>query len=350
MKQENGQNAVNSTPNNNMLAGSPGIKIAPVSNQPVDASSADRGSVFATSNTNNSTNTNTNPNTNSNTVSSTVSSTVTSSEMPTVIQSPAGTVPTPPVTTTSVVNNVSKKKKSKAGVFIFLLLLIIGGLGYYIYTDYMKDQARGECSPLVASNNELRELDINSSIVKELYSKVKTSIREDIAYHNFDDTLKLYLAFRQIPNSEIYDSNCNLFNDTTMTNFTCSSAVNFVPKAFKVETLQREVKKLFGENVEIANKDITLGNSCYGGYQYIADRGEYVQGYCGQIPTTTYSVDKELVSATVQGDTITLKEKVRYYSAQGIDNPELKNGVYVYTFKLDNNYHYAYVNRTIEGA
>lgn len=339
MNQENGQKTVNST-SNNMLAGSPGIKIAPVSNQPVDASSADRGSVFATSNVNNS------ANANLNTVSSTTMSSVTS----TTVQPPVEPSTTPPSAAIPMVNHVSKKKKSKAGVVIFLLLLIIGGLGYYIYNDYMKDQARGECSPLVASNNELRELDIHSSIVQELYSKVKTSIREDIAYHNFDDTLKLYLAFRQIPNSEIYDSNCNLFNDTTMTNFTCSKAVNFVPKAFKEETLQKEVKKLFGESVEIANKDITLGNSCYGGYQYIADRGEYVQGYCGQIPTTTYSADKELIRATVQGDTITLKEKVRYYSAQGIDNPELKNGVYVYTFKLDNNYHYAYVNRTIEGA
>ena len=68
-----------------------------------------------------------------------------------------------------------KKKSRKAGAFIFLLLLVIAGMGAYIYMDYTKDQARGECSPLVASDNTLRELDINSSIVQELYDKVKTN-------------------------------------------------------------------------------------------------------------------------------------------------------------------------------
>ena len=120
--------------------------------------------------------------------------------------------------------------------------------------------------------------------------------------------------------------------------------------AFSEETLQKEVRKLFGESVSIPNQNIVLGNSCFGGYQYIAERGEYVQGYCGQVPTTTYNVEKELISASVQGDTITLREKVRYYSAQGIGAEQLQNGVYVHTFKLDNHYHYAYVNRTIEGA
>lgn len=223
-------------------------------------------------------------------------------------------------------------------------------MGAYIYMDYTKDQARGECSPLVASDNSLRELDLESSIVQELYDKVKTTVREDLAYHTFDDTLKLYLAYRQIPNSEIYDSNCNLFNENSMSNFTCTGATNFTPMAFSEETLQKEVRKLFGESVSIPNQNIVLGNSCFGGYQYIAERGEYVQGYCGQVPTTTYNVEKELISASVQGDTITLREKVRYYSAQGIDASQLQNGVYVHTFKLDNHYHYAYVNRTIEGA
>ena len=135
-----------------------------------------------------------------------------------------------------------------------------------------------------------------------------------------------------------------------MSNFTCSSVPSFTPNAFKEESLQREVKKLFGESVEIPNQNIVLGNSCFGGYQYIAKRGEYVQGYCGSVPTTSYNVEKKLLSASVQGDTITIRENVRYYSAQGIDNDQLQNGVYVHTFKLDNHYHYAYVNRTIEGV
>ncbi len=324
----------------NTLAGSPGVIVAPVSNEPTDASSADKGRVNGVVR-------------DVTEVPQTLSQTTRIN--PTVVApkvnvSSDSTVP--PVTENVLPNQLAipSKKSRKAKVVIILLILVIAVLGSYIYLDYTKDLARGECSPLVASDNTLRELDLNSSIVQELYDKVKTTIREDVAYHNFDDTFKLYLAYRQIPNSDIYDSHCNLFDNSSMSNFSCDDTLSFVPKAFKVETLEREVKKLFGENVTIDNQNIVLGNSCFGGFQYIPERGEYVQGYCGQVPTTTYNADKELISATVQGDTIILKENVRYYSAVGISGDQLQNGVYVHTFKLDNNYHYAYVDRTVEAA
>lgn len=342
---------VNSTPPSNsehMLAGSPGIVVAPVSNEPMDASSQDKGRVLGTKSTM--------PSQSSSSASLTSKAPMIDPAVvvPRVDVTSAASAPPPPPPEVPAqpvsVTAAPKKKSHKAGAFIFLLLLVIVGMGGYIYLDYMKDQAQGECSPLVSSDNTLRELNIDSSIVQELYDKVKTSVQEDVAYHNFDDTLKLYLASRQIPQSDIYDSNCNLYNESAMSNFSCATATDYVPKAFKEETLQREVKKLFGESVEIPNQNIVLGNSCYGGYQYIAARGEYVQGYCGQIPTTIYQADKELISASVQGDTITLRERVRYYSAQGIDTSQFQNGVYVYTFKLDNSYHYSYINRTIEEA
>ena len=327
----------------NILAGSPGVVVAPVSSEPTDASSTDKGRVNGIVHSATET---------EQTLSHTtmINPTVVT---PRVEITSATSSPPPPVVEDTQEESTPKplpKKSHKAGVFIFLLLLIIAVLGYYIYQDYQKDLARGECSPLVASDNTLRELDINSSIVQELYDKIKTTIREDVAYHNFDDVFKLYLAYRQIPTSDIYESNCNLFNESNMSNFTCSSSTNFTPTAFKEETLQREVRKLFGESISIPNQNIVLGNSCFGGYQYVGERGEYVQGYCGQIPTTTYNVDKELISATVQGDTITLRENVRYYSAEGITNDQLQSGVYVHTFKLDNSYHYAYVDRTIEAS
>lgn len=317
------------TPEQNILAGSPGVIVAPVENVPTDASSNDKGKVL--------------------TASKVLTPTVTQTPQNTPVNIEPKPEPKEMQTPAVSTENVTPKKKShKAALFIFLLLLVIVGMAGYIYLDYKQDLTREECSPLVISDNTLRQLDINSEIIQELYSKIKTTIREDIAYHSFDDTLKLYLAYRQIPHADMYDSNCNLFNESNMSNFTCATASNFTPKAFKEETLQREIKKLFGETTEIKNQNIVLGNSCYGGYQYIAERGEYVQGYCGEIPTTNYNVEKELIEATVQGDTITIKEKVRYYSAEGINNDELQSGTYVHTFKLDNYYHYAYVNRTIE--
>lgn len=345
VKDANNSSNINTTSNNDkMLAGSPGIMIAPVTTGAVDASSVDKGQVNG----------------------SVLSTGVTSSQtqkVSEVVVNPTVVAPRvavnsldvnsgslPPVVEQPVVDTTSlpPKKSKKGKIFTFFLLLIVIGMGAYIYMDYKSDLARGECSLLVATDNSLRNLEVSSSIVQELYSKVKTTVREDLAHDKYDDAFKLYLAFRQIPNSEIYESNCNLFNDNAMSNFTCSSATNFIPTAFSEETIQKEVKKLFGEGVSIPNQNIFLGNSCFGGYQYIADRGEYVKGYCGNIPTTTYRADKELISASVEGDTITLKEKVRYYSAQTSVPDSLKSGVYVYTFKLDNNYHYAYIGRSIE--
>lgn len=239
-----------------------------------------------------------------------------------------------------------KEKKKSHSFIIFLLFIIILGLVFYIYKDYQKDIAT-KCSPLVSSDNSLRKLDLNSNIVKDLYSKVSTNIREDVADNELDDSMKLYLAYRQIPNNKIYDSNCNLFNNTAMNSYICEENLEFSPKAFKEETLQLEYKKLFGEDQEFVNGNIQLGNSCIGGYQYISERGEYVEGYCKEVATTSYSVNKTLTDAYVQGDTITLKEKVRYYSSEQVPE-ELKNGVYVYTFKLDNNYNYVYISKTME--
>ena len=220
-------------------------------------------------------------------------------------------------------------------------------MAYYIYTDYQKD-LRNKCSPLALNNNKTTNLDIDSTIVKDLYSKVKTNIKEDMASNELNDGMKLYLAYRQIPKSKIYESNCNLFNNTSMNLLTCEKNDNFVPNAFKEEDLKLELVKLFGENTQIENGNIQLGNSCVGGYQYIAERGEYVEGNCLSDTTTLYNVEKKLISATVTNDIITLKEKVRYYGTESIDIDRLKNGIYVYKFKLDKNYNYIYVSKQLK--
>lgn len=266
---------------------------------------------------------------------------------PTVATISSNTTNSSNITSAQAVPTIPKKeKKSHKGIFIFLLLVIIVLMGIYIYMDYQKDLTN-KCSPLVSSDKTLRTLDLESDIVKDLYSKVYTNIREDVANSELNDNMKLYLAYRQIPNSKIYDSNCNLFSNTAMNSYICEENTEFYPTAFKEDTLQLEIKKLFGSDVSIENNNIQLGNSCIGGYQYISERGEYVQGYCKEVSTTKYSAEKELISAFVQADTITLKEKVRYYSSETV--PEfLKNGTYIYTFRLDNNYNYVYVSKTVE--
>ena len=248
------------------------------------------------------------------------------------------------------VEEVPKKKKKKH-FFVKLLLLIIIGLGGYIYYMDMQHKAmiskmEYECTPVNATEEKTLELD--STLVQDLYGKVRTTLREDLALFDLNDQLKLYLAFKQIPTGKFYESNCNLFSETAMEPFTCKA--DFTPLAFKEEDLKLEVKKLFGNDVELPLTNINLGKgSCLGGYQYIPDRGEFVQGYCGSRNSTSYKMEKELVGAYSKEAYITLKEKVRYIGAEGNTIPEhLRSGTYIYTFKLDMNYNYIFVSKEIE--
>lgn len=258
---------------------------------------------------------------------------------------------TEPVGEDKPVVEEAPKKKKKSHFFVKLLLLIIVGLGGYIYWTDMQHKAliskmEYECTPVNATGEKSLELD--STLVQDLYGKVRTTLREDLALFDLNDQLKLYLAFRNIPTGKFYESNCNLFSETAMEPFTCKA--DFTPLAFKEEDLKLEVKKLFGDDVELPLTNINLGNgSCLGGYQYIPDRGEFVQGYCGSRNSTSYKMEKELIGAYSKEAYITLKEKVRYIGAEGNTVPaHLRSGTYIYTFKLDMNYNYIFVSKEIE--
>ena len=182
----------------------------------------------------------------------------------------------------------------------------------------------------------------------DLYGKISTNIREDVGSVELNDQLKLYLAFRQIANSDLYDSNCNKFSGTSMEPFTCEKTATFVPKAFKEDILMIEVKKLFGEDTNIEHQNVQLGNTCIGGYQYIKERGEYVQGQCQSTGATLYRVEKELISATSTESTIVLTEKVKYYGTESLNLPSrLVSGTYKHIFKLDMNYNYIYISKEL---
>lgn len=250
-------------------------------------------------------------------------------------------------------DNKTKNKKKKKNVlawFFFLLVILLAGYNYYTIQQHkiVVAKLKDECSPVSTEKGE-KELALDSTIVQDLYSKVATNIREDVASSNLDDQMKLYLAYRQVANRKIYESNCNLFSKTAMEPYVCTETATFSPGAFKEETLQVEVKKLFGESTNIPNANIQLGKTCIGGYQYIAERGEYVQGYCLEEQTTQYRATKKLIGATSNKSTITLKEEVKYYGAEQLKIPEnLRSGIYVYKFKLDTNYNYVYISKTFE--
>lgn len=242
------------------------------------------------------------------------------------------------------------KQKSKLTPILFILLLLLGAYTLYSNLDNKKiiENLTYNCTP-ISSKNEDSSLDINSTLVKDLYSKVYTTVREDVAQPEWNDTMRIYLAYRQITENKKYDSNCNLFNQNAMPSYSCEVTTDFVPKAFKQSDLEIEWKKLYGENTPLAFTNIKLDYDCIGGYQYIADRQEYVQGRCSASKASKVKATKKLESATSNGNTITLKESVTY---EGTDSSEvadyLKSGYYYYNFRLDMNYNYVLVNRTYE--
>lgn len=250
--------------------------------------------------------------------------------------------------------NTNVTKKKKGGGLTFILLLICVGLGGYIYYSSNSHKAQIDklnynCTPVLASKEETK-LDVNSTLVKTLYSKVETNIREDIAQPEFNDNMKLYLAYRQVLDSDKYDSNCNAFSSTAMEPLICDpNNSNFVPKAFKPEKLELAYKKLFGENATFQLANIQLGRSCIGGYQYIESRNEYVQGRCTQQNSTFYTANKKIIEATSSRNRIVLKEEVKYGQSEGVELPSyLKNGYYYYIFRLDLDYNYVLVSKTYE--
>ena len=230
-----------------------------------------------------------------------------------------------------------------------IVLLLIGLFVSERFMEQKIQQLKYNCTPVNRSLEE-RELDVNSTLIKSLYSKVSTNIREDIADPNWNDEMKLYLAYRLILEKEKYNSNCNQFSITAMEPYTCEVSKLFSPKAFKEESLIQKMKELYGEDSDLELKNIQLGNTCLIGYQYIKSRGEYVEGYCNQLPITSFSVTKKLTKATSTGNTIVLEEKVKYYTKGGMNLPEyLKSGIYHYIFRLDMNYNYIIIDKVYKG-
>lgn len=250
-------------------------------------------------------------------------------------------------------NNVEKgnkkKKKNVLARFYFFIILLLGGVCCYLWYFHQQQMVLMDmkCTP-VSTESGSKELDLNSTIVKDLYAKVRTNLREDLGQTELNDELKLYLAFRQISNSEFYDSHCKLFTTAGMEPFVCEDSFSYTPKAFKADVLELEYKKLFGDDLVVPRGNIRLGNTCVGGYQYIESRGEYVQGQCSSTGATLYRVDKELVGAVSTESIIVLRERVKYYGSEGLNLPaRLVSGTYEYTFKLDMNYNYVYKSKTL---
>ena len=345
-------NGVNNTNNEqNTLAPMAGVTIAPAAETPVNASNGNNTQVV---------NAKPQEQTQVPQQTSNIPQILPPQEQKPVELRPMNTAPTPVAEPTSVVQqpavqqttiDLPKPEKKKKNITPILILLIVALMIVIIYTNNNNQKIiaslKYNCTPI--TSKEETKLDLNSTIVQDLYSKVKTNIREDLANPNFDNSKKLYLAYRQIKENDKYDTNCDSFSSTAMEPYICEVSTKFIPKAFKVETLQLEIKKLFGEETNIPLSNIQLGRSCIGGYQYIEDKQEYVEGYCKEKIATSFKVTKTLKEAKSTRNTIILKEEVKYHENEKMNLPEsLKSGIYTYTFRLDMNYNYVLIDRTYQ--
>ena len=244
---------------------------------------------------------------------------------------------------------VVQKVRNKATPLFLIIILLLFGACYYMYDKSNKTIAfyENEYSPI--NTDKEVTLSNDSFIVKDLYNMVKTDVKEDVAMPYFDNNYKLYIAYRNIPHSDIYDSNCNMFNNSSMQSFTCKeNDEDFTPQAFKITTMQNSINKIFGEASHVAYANLQFGNTCFGGYQFIQDRGEFVSGKCITQSTVILQATKELVKATSTQDKIVIEEKVKYSNPTGGEIPdELKSGIYHYTFRLDKNYNYILENKEL---
>ena len=258
--------------------------------------------------------------------------------------------------TNTVANNATNQvapvivyKKVRSGATIFLLLVIACLFGACYFFNKEKNDTinyyKNVHSPI--NTSEEKKLEVDSTLVQMLYNRVKTTALEDIANPEFDDNLKRYLAYRNLGTDDFYHSTCNLFKSGNIKYFDCDDK-DFVPYAFKEESLMLKYKEIFGEEYLINHASVQLGYTCLGGYEYIPRRKEYVQGKCTKNDPELISVEKSLDSASSTEDIIKINEKVRYYQVGGNKIPStLKNGMYTYTFRLDKNFNYIFVSKEL---
>ncbi len=237
------------------------------------------------------------------------------------------------------------KKKSHTGLLLSLLIILaLGGACFFLYQKWKQTENYyiNYYSPINAK--EETNLDIKSPLIQDLYNTFKTVDEEDFYGKDLNsDTFKLYIALRNISYKDYIESKCNMFDNTKMQGISCPSG--YVPVAINEEVVKNELIKLYGEHHEIQLKNVQLGNSCYGGYEYIEGRKQFVLGKCTNSFASMVKTEKKLIEATTTENNITLKEKVRYYSSNTTVPDYLKDGVDVYHFRLDNNYNYVFVNK-----
>lgn len=258
-------------------------------------------------------------------------------------------------------------KNNKLLLFFTILffLVAVSSLGYICY-DNFKDDDKVDVKNKQNNGSTIKEeeLDINSRLVRSLYSKVglvKNSSNRYESYKDNDNLLvkdmsdedKLALVysnlssslFDTIPNNDleqsisIEGSNYNYDYELFLNSYGWVDFIDF-------SLVELEFKTLFGNNATFSKDSLIRADSSsllY--YVYNEDLNGYIPystvgGYEGGI-----SYVGKVVGAFKTSKNIIIKEEVTIVTPEG-DSKSI--GIYDYTFSIDDDLMYSFVSRVKE--
>lgn len=258
-------------------------------------------------------------------------------------------------------------EKKNNGVVIFLIVVVVILLGYIGYMSFGKVTSKNET---VSSDKERVDsgskntstkeetLDVNSSLVQDLYNKVVLtgdSYYKYWFYNNSDnyqvssasESSKMALVYHNLKKSDFttiqnttgINKNITLNNN----NYTLqeSSSTGFIP----YERVEHTYKELFGSS-DTLNKSEPMRVGPYIIEYYIYD--STVNGYVDYLTvgggTTGSFYHGEVINAKKTGDTIVITEKVDFSDNDDGTGKITSTTNYQYTFKLSGDT-YSFVSR-----
>ena len=260
-----------------------------------------------------------------------------------------------------------EKEKKNNGVVIFLIVVVVILLGYIGYISFGKvtnknetvssDKERVDSGSKNTSTKE-ETLDVNSSLVQDLYNKVVLtgdSYYKYWFYNNSDnyqvssasESSKMALVYHNLKKSDFttiqnttgINKNITLNNN----NYTLqeSSSTGFIP----YERVEHTYKELFGSS-DTLNKSEPMRVGALITEYYIYDAS--VNGYVDYLTVgggaTGSFYHGEVINAKKTGDTIVITEKVDFSENDDGTGKITSTTNYQYTFKLSGDT-YSFVSR-----
>jgi len=294
----------------------------------------------------------------------------------------------------NMMNN--QNKSSNVWIIVLLILVIIGLVGYIVYSNFIKenvDNKNNKTENQTETNNNIgnqsnqeelsnnsdnkqENLDINSSLVKNLYMLVENdkncfsiaAAKEfDIDASNIIYETKFMMAYSIMSDSDKSSLNCNDYSPITFfekseleSEAVVSCGDNYYDKntnkfvnydnniAYTMmlpeKNISYRMNQIFGENTYIRKDFMNVGLGTI--YKYVSDAKGYVELHL-PMGGTCDAHTNNLISATKVNNKIILVDQKTFDTY----NPALEKVSYNYEYTFesnnDNNYYLTHIKSTL---